>query len=66
MRTLDDDIQVFVCRAPKGPFVGKEMLEPIHCDAYSEGRNKGLPSDLTHKLDAALERLSKRTDPRED
>jgi hypothetical protein len=66
MRTLDDDKHVYVCKAPKGPYAGKELVEPVHCDAYSEGRTAHMPSELSQRLEAALSRISKRTDREED
>jgi len=61
MRTLDDDKDIFVCMAV-GAHQGRELLEPIRCAVYSPGRKGVMTSELSQRMDAALERLKNTKD----
>ena len=65
MRTLDEDVVIYVCRAPGGPFHGKEFLDPISCESHALPVRASM-SELDARMEAALARLRRRVDREED
>jgi len=52
---------VILCMAP-GPRLNSVMVEPIRCENYSPGQKGVVASELSRRMDAALERLKNTKD----
>jgi hypothetical protein len=52
---------VILCMAP-GPRLNNVMVEPIRCEVYSPGQKGVVTSELSQRMDAALERLKNTKD----
>lgn len=60
MRTLDDDRDVYLCRAEGGPHAGKDFREPIRCESWSASDRTVLSPELEERMAAALKRMDRR------
>lgn len=62
----DEDAVVFHCRAPQGPFSGKEIgVLPVFCDAFVLGTRTAANAQLDARMAAAEARWAARPDREE-
>lgn len=58
-RDLDEKKDTFLCLG-EGPYKGRDLVEPVHCEGYSPGQVSQIPSDLDRRMEAALARMQRR------
>lgn len=64
IETADEDVRIYHCRAPAGPYARKEVgREPVHCPSWSEPVRSG-SKEVDEAFARAEARLAERAKTR--